>query len=67
METLTALTDRLRRLDGRGYPAYKEIRGAYSAGDFQLLIDHVQGDPFAEPSPLRVRVAPEDARLPEWA
>lgn len=67
METLTALTDRLRRLDGRGYAAYKEIRGAYAAADFRLLVDHVQGDPFAEPSRVRALVPPESARLPEWA
>lgn len=67
METLVALTDRLRRLDGRGYPAYKEIRGTYAAEDFRLLVDHVQGDPFAEPSRVRAVVPAASARLPEWA
>ena len=46
----------LRRIDGRGYPAYKDIRGQYGFDGFDLLIDHVQGDPFAAPSRVRVRV-----------
>jgi predicted ABC-class ATPase len=70
METLACLTDRLHRLDRRGYPAYKGIRGAYVTGErpvFTLVVDHVQGDPFAEPSRLRAIVPPDSARLPEWA
>ncbi len=46
----------LHRIDGKGYPAYKDIRGSYDFDDFTLLIDHVQGDPFAAPSRLRVRL-----------
>lgn len=67
MQPLTQLLDELRRLDGRGYKAYKAIRGAYDAGDFALHIDHVQGDPFAEPSRLRAIIPPHTAALPEWA
>ena len=57
----------LTRIDGRGYKAYKDLRGAYDFGTFTLFVDHVQGDPFASPSKIRVRVAqsPEDgAQLP---
>jgi predicted ABC-class ATPase len=46
----------LNRLDGRGYKAYGEIRGSYAFDHFTLCVDHVQGDPFAAPSRLRVRV-----------
>jgi len=46
----------LQKIDGRGYKAYKELRGAYNFPQFTLYIDHVQGDPFAAPSKLRVRV-----------
>lgn len=67
MESIDALVARLRRLDGRGYKAYKEIEGEYRAPGLRLIIDHVQGDPFAEPSRLRVIVPPESARLPAWA
>ncbi|HXV44797.1 MAG TPA: ABC-ATPase domain-containing protein, partial [Anaerolineae bacterium] len=46
----------LSRIDGKGYPAYKDIRGSYAFEEFTLFIDHVQGDPFAGPSRLRVRL-----------
>ena len=43
-------------MDRRPYPAYKELRGAWALGAVTLFIDHVQGDPFAAPSRVRVRV-----------
>ncbi|MBN1217653.1 MAG: ATPase [Anaerolineae bacterium] len=55
-QTETDLEHLLHRIDGKGYPAYKDIRGNYNFGDFTLLVDHVQGDPFAAPSRLRVRL-----------
>jgi predicted ABC-class ATPase len=54
----------LNRIDGKGYPAYKDIRGEYEFPGFMLLIDHVQGDPFAAPSRLRVRAPQEVAGYP---
>ncbi len=54
----------LRRIEGRGYKAYKDIEGTYEFGDFLLLIDHVQGDPFAAPSRIRVKVAQKVAGFP---
>ncbi|MFP4056925.1 MAG: ABC-ATPase domain-containing protein [Candidatus Brocadiia bacterium] len=47
----------LRRIDGRGYKAYKSLRGSYAFPDFELAIDHVQGDPFAAPSACTLRIA----------
>ncbi len=44
----------LQRIDGRGYGAYKDLRGTYQLHDCILCIDHVQGDPFAAPSRLRL-------------
>jgi predicted ABC-class ATPase len=55
---------KLKRLDGRGYKAYKDIEGAYDFGIFQLLIDHVQSDPFASPSRVRVKMGQEIAGFP---
>ena len=46
----------LARIDGRGYKAYKDIKGGYRFEAFDLFVDHVQGDPFAAPSRVRVRV-----------
>ena len=54
----------LTRIDGRGYKAYKEIEGSYTFSDFSLHIDHVQGDPFASPSKVAVRVPQSKATLP---
>ena len=54
----------LQRIDRRGYKAYKEIRGVYKFKDFTLLIDHVQGDPFAEPSRVRIRLDQSLAGFP---
>ncbi len=64
----TATHDDLRRIllriDGKGYKAYKDIRGTYGFPFFTLYIDHVQGDPFAAPSRLRVRVPQQVAQYP---
>ncbi len=65
MKTETDLKSHLLRIDGRGYKAYKDIRGEYLFEKFTLIIDHVQGDPFASPSRLRVKVDQRIAKIPE--
>lgn len=64
MPTLNDLTDSLQRLDGRPYPAYKDLRGRYDFGHCTLSIDHVQGDPFAAPSRLSIHIQHENSGLP---
>ena len=64
MQTSDDLRRRLAAIDRRNYPAYKELRGVYDFGDFELSIDHVQGDPFAAPSELSVFVPMEVLGLP---
>lgn len=64
MNTATELRTRLRNIDRKGYPAYKELKGQYNFGDYVLSIDHVQGDPFASPSRLSVRVEKVKAGFP---
>ncbi|MFC4620196.1 ABC-ATPase domain-containing protein [Camelliibacillus cellulosilyticus] len=44
----------LRRIDGKGYKAYQDIKGCYSFPEYVLSVDAVQGDPFASPSKIRV-------------
>ncbi|MGH1344000.1 MAG: P-loop domain-containing protein [Nannocystales bacterium] len=56
MSTLADLQALLRRLDGGSYGAYKRIRGLWAGDQLDVAIDHVQGDPFAAPSVVRVRV-----------
>lgn len=55
----------LTRIDGRGYKAYKDVRGEYEFDLFTLIIDHVQGDPFAAPSRVRVIVSQRVANFPD--
>ena len=64
MRTVDELRNILARIDGRGYKAYKDLQGAYDYSGFTLFIDHVQGDPFASPSKIRVRVPATVAKLP---
>ena len=64
MAGLEELRRILRRIDGRGYRAYKDISGRYEDAELTLCIDYVQGDPFASPSKVRVRVPADRAALP---
>ncbi len=65
MHTEKDLQNLLRRIEGRGYKAYKELQGAYRFSDFTLQIDYVQGDPFASPSRLRIHVSQKTSQFPE--
>ncbi len=64
MKATADLARQLQDVDGRGYPAYKGLQGAYRFSDFELSIDHVQGDPFASPSKLTVSMAMSVAGFP---
>ena len=64
MQTAAELKNLLIRIDRKGYPAYKDTKGCYQFPGYQLSIDHVQGDPFAAPSRLSVRVDGRDAAFP---
>ncbi len=59
------LRETLRRIDGRGYKAYKDLGGSYRFPFFTLTFDHVQGDPFAAPSRISVVIPPEKSAFPE--
>jgi len=54
----------LDAIDGKGYGAYREIQGRYDFGEYILFIDHVQSDPFASPSRVRINVPAGVAGLP---
>ncbi len=64
LKTHSDLTQKLRQIDRKGYKRYKEIQGVYQFPEFILFIDHVQGDPFASPSRICVKV-PIKGRIPE--
>ncbi len=54
-----------KRIDGRSYKAYNDIKGIYDFEFFTLHIDHVQRDPFAGPSLLRIEVNEKSLFPPE--
>ena len=61
MRTDRDLRALLDQIDHKSYPAYKQTAGSYSFQDFILSIDHVQGDPFAAPSHVTVKVSGKKA------
>jgi predicted ABC-class ATPase len=61
---MNTLRSTLLDLDGASYKAYKKIKGEYNFSDFILIIDRIQGDPFAAPSQLRVKVPQSVAGFP---
>lgn len=65
MKTSDELRALLQRIDHKGYPAYKDTKGIYQFNGYILDIEHVQGDPFASPSKIRLIVAGKDAGLPK--
>jgi predicted ABC-class ATPase len=65
MRSKENLQNTLRRIDGRGYKAYKDLEGVYDFRDYVLIVDRAQGDPFASPSNIRVRVVQEAAGFPK--
>ncbi len=54
MKSQAELQAKLREIDHKGYKAYKVLEGEYDFGAYRLWIDHVQGDPFASPSRVRI-------------
>lgn len=57
MKTEAELQKNLRAIDHKSYSLYKGLAGEYQCGNYILCIDKVQGDPFASPSRVRVRVS----------
>ena len=62
---LEQLRSQIRAIDHKGYPACKDLRGRYDCGNYQISIDHVQGDPFASPSGLSARIGLKISGFPE--
>ena len=65
MKTSDDLKMLLKRIDHKGYPAYKDTKGLYQFDKYILDIEHVQGDPFASPSKIKVIVEGKDAKIPQ--
>ncbi len=65
MKSVNQLRQTLKRIDKRGFKAYRDISGTFDLGDMELAIDHVQADPFASPSRMRVVFQRDSLNLPE--
>lgn len=64
---IISLEKELLSIDRKGYKAYKAIAGSYKGNGFVLYIDHVQSDPFASPSKIRVILPSSSIALEqEW-
>lgn len=64
MQSSTQLQELLRSINRKSYPAYKSLKGAYQFPGYVLSIDHVQGDPFASPSHISVKITHKTAGFP---
>jgi len=64
VRTFAELVDLLSGIDGRGYGGYKQLKGAWGGADVAVVVDHVQGDPFATPSRVHVVVSEPTHGIP---
>lgn len=64
MKEKQELRNILDRIDRKSYPAYKELKGVYKFDEYIFVIEHVQGDPFAAPSRVKIEVADKIAGFP---
>ena len=65
MKSSVELKNELFKIDGKGYKAYKVLEGKYDFKKYVLSIDHVQGDPVASPSRVRIIIDNKIAQIPE--
>jgi len=54
MKNYKELEKILFSMDGKSYSLYKSLKGEYRFEKYILAIDHVQSDPYAPPSKMRV-------------
>ncbi|KAJ1658143.1 hypothetical protein IWQ61_002566 [Dispira simplex] len=52
-------------MDGNSYGHYRSLTGSYTFLNYTLFVDHVQSDPYAPPSSLRIQVAQTVAKFPK--
>ena len=64
MKNSNDLKKQLDKINGRSYKLYKDLEGQYKFNNYILSIDHVQGDPFASPSRVRIIVENKINKFP---
>ena len=65
MKTSTDLKSELKSINGKSYGAYKSLSDKFKFNDYILSIDHVQGDPFASPSKVRIIINQKVSGFPK--
>lgn len=66
MKDTDDLRDELHRIDGRGYKAYKDIKGRWAFPGWTLEVAWVQGDPYASPSRVHAYLPADLVALPDF-
>lgn len=64
MKSSIDLKKELKSINGKSYGYYKNLSDKYDFKDYILSIDHVQGDPFASPSKVRIIINQKIAKFP---
>jgi predicted ABC-class ATPase len=62
---MNSLKNRLKTIDGQGYKSYKKITGQYQFPRYKLMVDHIQGDPFAQPSRFSLQLSRVQMGFPD--
>ena len=65
MKSASELKKNLAAMDHKSYSLYKGLLGEYQFDNYILCIDKVQGDPFAAPSRVRVKITGEVHKFPQ--
>ncbi|MDN6640057.1 MAG: ABC-ATPase domain-containing protein [Tetragenococcus sp.] len=65
MKNATELGRLLTSLDGQKYGAYKRLKGTYQFDKFRLAMDHIQVDPYAPPSKIRIIMDRDTVGIPD--
>jgi len=60
-----SLREELLSMDSKSYKLYKKLRGCWPFQSYEVHFDHVQSDPFAPASKIRVRILREILSYPD--
>lgn len=66
MRDARELKEKLAQIDRKSYSLYKGLLGEYKFEHYILCIDKVQGDPYAAPSRLRLKISDKVHKFPTY-
>ena len=59
------LKEKLIELHNKNYSLYKSIKNSYDFDSYTLKFDHIQGDPYATPSKIRLILNSKQHEIPK--